>query len=65
MAGRFLLYSFLATLLGVIIGIIICVIRTPKGEKYNWEVALGSVGGFLCFWAIMGIGYFLITYFLT
>lgn len=64
MAGTFLLYAFLATLIGVIIGIIICIITTPKGEKYNWEVGLGSIGGFLCFWALMGIGYFLLTSFI-
>ncbi|MEH6889310.1 hypothetical protein V7024_06165 [Bacillus sp. JJ864] len=65
MGGMLLLYVFLAILLGSIIGTIICVIKTPKGEKYNWEVAQGIFIGIFIIGAIMGITYLLTTYFLA
>ncbi|MDF9599261.1 hypothetical protein P7D15_02355 [Bacillus cereus] len=64
MDGTQLFYAFLATLLGSIIGTIICVITTPKGEKYDWEIAKGCLYGFLIWWGIMWITYIFITYFL-
>lgn len=65
MAGKFLLYSFLAILLGSIIGVIICAITTPKGEKYNWGLGLVLIGVVIFLGAFMWIGIFSLQYFLT